>query len=99
MRFTGACSPAYRAERTAILRFERERRLLASLGEEEGFVPLLDFGDSPRGPYLVMPFLGGGTLRDKLRKGRLSLEESIAVCRKRLDEAARAPADPPAGSS
>ena len=29
-------------------RFERERRLLASLGEQEGFVGLLDAGAPPR---------------------------------------------------
>src|SRR4051812_31140549 len=48
-------------------RFERERRLLGSFGEEDGFVPLLGHGDSPQGPYLVMPFLAGGTLRDRLK--------------------------------
>ena len=41
--------------------------LLASLGEAEGFVPVLDAGSSPHGPYLVTPFLAGGTLRDRLR--------------------------------
>ena len=48
-------------------RFEREERILASLGEREGFVPLLDFGDAASssspggrlhaGPFFVMPFL------------------------------------------
>src|SRR5205823_3627351 len=51
----------------AVARFERERRLLGSLGENEGFVPLLDAGDSQRGPYIVMPFVPGGTLRNRMR--------------------------------
>jgi tetratricopeptide (TPR) repeat protein len=47
-------------------RFAREQRLLAAFGEAEGFVPLLDTGDSEKGPFIVMPFLGGGTLRRRL---------------------------------
>jgi tetratricopeptide (TPR) repeat protein len=60
-------------------RFDRERRLLASLGEAEGFVPLLDAGDAREGPYFVMPFLGGGTLRDRLARGPLDLDDAIDV--------------------
>jgi WD40 repeat protein len=66
-------------KKDAIARFERERRLLASLGEEQGFVPLLDFGDSQRGPWFAMPFLEGGTLRNKLVMGRLGIEETVAL--------------------
>ncbi len=47
-------------------RFARERRLLETLGPEAGFVPILDAGETPAGPYLVMPLLEGGTLRGQL---------------------------------
>jgi tetratricopeptide (TPR) repeat protein len=57
-------------------RFERERRLLGSLGEVEGFVPLLDFGEAREGPYLVMPFVTGGTLRQRLARGPLPAGEA-----------------------
>ncbi|MEZ0228639.1 MAG: protein kinase, partial [Planctomycetota bacterium] len=60
-------------------RFDRERRLLEELGEHEGFVPLLDAGDSPQGPFIVMPYFGGGTLRDRLRKGPLDLKQTISL--------------------
>src|SRR5207244_4323941 len=60
-------------------RFERERRLLGSLGEADGFVPLLDAGDSAAGPWLVMPFVPGGTLRDRIRKGPFSSEATAAL--------------------
>ncbi|MBI3723591.1 tetratricopeptide repeat protein [bacterium] len=63
----------------SLARFERERRLLATLGEREGFVPLLDAGESKEGPYLVMPLLAGGTLRDRLRRGPLAVEEAVAL--------------------
>jgi hypothetical protein len=62
-------------------RFAREARLLAELGEAEGFVPLVDVGESPEGPYLVMPFVEGGSLRDRLRKGPLAADEALAVAR------------------
>jgi tetratricopeptide (TPR) repeat protein len=63
----------------AVARFERERRLLASLGEAEGFVPLVDAGTSEQGPYLVMALVPGGTLRRKLEAGRPAIEETVAI--------------------
>jgi serine/threonine protein kinase len=61
-------------------RFERERRLLATLGESAGFVPLLDAGEAQGSPFVVMPFLAGGTLRERLkRRGRLELEDATAL--------------------
>ncbi|HZU99612.1 MAG TPA: serine/threonine-protein kinase [Planctomycetota bacterium] len=59
--------------------FERERRLHETLGEKEGFVPFVESGDSPKGPYLVMPFLAGGTLRARLEAGPLPVEETVAL--------------------
>ncbi len=73
----------------ALERFERERRLLAAAGE--GFVPVLDAGRSPQGPYLVMPFLEGGTLRDRLsRQGKLGAEETLALGRALAEALGRA---------
>ena len=61
-----------------LARFERERDLLASLSSEAGFVPLLDAGSSPHGPYVVMPLLRGGSLRERfLRQGRLPLAAAL----------------------
>jgi serine/threonine-protein kinase len=60
-------------------RFDRERRLQARLGGLEGFVPLLDMGRSESGPFLVMPLLRGGTLRDRLERGGLGLDASVAL--------------------
>ncbi len=68
-------------EAEAIARFERERRLLGGLGVGDGFVPLLDAGDSPQGPWIVMPLVSGGTLREKLRRGPLGVEGTLEVGR------------------
>jgi formylglycine-generating enzyme required for sulfatase activity len=62
----------------AVARFAREQRLLASLGEAEGFVPLLDHGAEPR-PFLVMPFLGGGSLGGRFERGPLAIDEAVAL--------------------
>ncbi len=68
-----------RVDANALARFERERRLLASLGEEEGFVGLLDAGATHDTAWLVMPLVPGGTLRQKLERGPLGVEETISL--------------------
>ncbi len=62
-------------------RFERERRLLAELSTAHGFVPLLDAGEQHGRPWLVMPLMAGGSLRDRLRRGTLSVEAAVALGR------------------
>jgi tRNA A-37 threonylcarbamoyl transferase component Bud32 len=68
------------AERLA--RFERERRLLGEFTARDGFVPLLDSGVAPEGPYLVMPLLRGGTLRKRLQRGALGVAETLELGRR-----------------
>lgn len=64
-------------------RFARERALLQELGDTKGFVPLLDVVDTLHGPCLVMPFLPGGTLRDRLRTGgTLRVHEAVRLVRR-----------------
>jgi WD40 repeat protein/tRNA A-37 threonylcarbamoyl transferase component Bud32 len=71
-------------------RFRREARLLAGLGELEGFVPLLDSGEAPEGAYLVMPLITGGTLRDRLARGPLPPGEVVSLARSLAGALARA---------
>jgi formylglycine-generating enzyme required for sulfatase activity len=68
-----------RPDPQAVARFERERRLLMLLGAPEGFVPMLDVGDTPQGPFYVMPLLSGGTLRKRLEGGPLSIGDTVAL--------------------
>jgi serine/threonine protein kinase len=51
------------------VRFEREAQLVASL-QHPNIVAVYDFGDYETMTYLVMQYVGGGTLRDLLRNGR-----------------------------
>jgi serine/threonine protein kinase len=68
----------------ALARFERERRLLAELCQDEGFVPLLEAGETHGAsgascPFFVMPLLGGGTLRARFERGPLGIDETVAL--------------------
>ena len=58
-----------RAVPEKLARFDREARLVAKLGESQGFVPLIESGTSEHGPFLAFPFVPGGTLRDRLTRG------------------------------
>jgi serine/threonine protein kinase len=68
-------------DRQRLERFERERRLLGSFTEKDGFVPLLDAGTGAEGPYLVMPLQTGGTLRQRLERGPLGVVETVRLGR------------------
>lgn len=51
------------------VRFEREAQLIASL-EHPNIVAVYDFGEMNTLTYLVMQYVGGGTLRDQMRGGQ-----------------------------
>src|SRR5258708_6331130 len=58
-------------------RFEREAQLIASL-HHPNIVAVYDFGDIGDLTYLVMQYVGGGTLRDQLRGGH-ALDPPLAI--------------------
>jgi tetratricopeptide (TPR) repeat protein len=75
-------------ERTAReeARFQREARLLSELSHP-GIVRYLDHGVTPAGePYLVMEWLEGEELSERLLRGPLSIEEAVILGR-RVSEA------------
>ncbi|MFN2181962.1 MAG: protein kinase domain-containing protein, partial [Candidatus Promineifilaceae bacterium] len=61
-----------------IRRFEFEARLVARL-EHPNIVPLYDYWRDPSGAYLVMRWLRGGSLRDEIAQGPLSLETTASL--------------------
>src|SRR3990172_5213696 len=50
----------------ALKRFEREAKALAKL-THSNIVKVLDYGEHEGKPYLVMPYLPGGTLKEQLK--------------------------------
>jgi hypothetical protein len=59
-------------------RFEREAKMVALL-EHPAIVPVYDFGDEDGQPYIVMRFMAGGSLSDRLHQGAMPLHEVIQI--------------------
>ncbi|HQR46780.1 MAG TPA: serine/threonine-protein kinase, partial [Thermoanaerobaculia bacterium] len=62
-------------DRNFVERFLREARVVASL-EHPNILPVFDFGEEEGLPFLVMPFLEGGTLRDRMQAGPAPLAKA-----------------------
>lgn len=63
----------------ARVRFAREAQLVASISHPN-VVPIHDVADDHTQPYIVMGFVSGGSLQDRLDgEGPLSLEESLRI--------------------
>ncbi|MEW5942110.1 MAG: serine/threonine-protein kinase, partial [Chloroflexota bacterium] len=64
-------------ERT-LKRFEREAKSLAKL-THPNIVKVTDYGEFEGKPYLVMPYLPGGTLKDRIKQGQIPWQEAIRL--------------------
>lgn len=62
-------------------RFTREAKVIASL-EHPAIVPVYDFGEDEGQPYLVMRYLRGGNLKDRMEAGQVSLRHTVEVIRR-----------------
>src|SRR5437868_14326849 len=61
-------------------RFEREARAVAALNHSN-ICTLYDVGPN----YLVMEYIGGPTLAERIAAGRISLEEALPIVRQIID--------------
>jgi serine/threonine protein kinase len=61
-----------------LLRFEREAKSLARL-THPNIVKVMDYGDYEGLPYLVMPYLPGGTLKERLKQGPLAWQDTVRL--------------------
>ncbi len=61
-------------------RFEREIRTAAQL-QDPRIVPLLGAGDAGGLPFYTMPFVEGESLRARLDRGAVPLDEAVAILR------------------
>jgi len=67
-------SPTISGDNRFVRRFKREGALLASL-KHPNIVPVLGYGDSKGMAYMVMPFIKGVSLQDRLERGRIGKKE------------------------
>jgi serine/threonine protein kinase len=58
------------------VRFEREAKTIALI-EHPAIVPVYDFGEEEGQPYIVMRYMSGGSLADRLARGSLPVSEVI----------------------
>src|SRR5216684_3454776 len=63
-------SPALSHDAQFVARFKREVQIVASL-EHPHILPVIDFGEREGTFYLVMRYVGGGTLHDLIEQGPL----------------------------
>ena len=59
-------------------RFEREALMIALL-EHPAIVPVYDMGEEDGQPYIVMRYMSGGSLSDKLKRGPIPLRECMEM--------------------
>ena len=84
LNFGGVGDPDTRQE--FLVRFQREANVIAQL-DHVNILPIYEYGEQDGVPYLVMPYLKGGSLRDLLkRREMLAPEEALSY----LEQAAAA---------
>lgn len=59
-------------------RFQREAEVIAAL-EHAAIVPVYDFGEHDDQPFIVMRYLSGGTLADRIGRGALPVGEIASL--------------------
>src|SRR5574341_2611398 len=71
--------PSYYAQDPKFVqRFIREARTIAKL-EHKNILPVYDFGEENGVTFLAMRYLDGGTLKDVLGLGRLTLSDAVDI--------------------
>lgn len=71
-------SQALRDDPTFRGRFEREARIIATL-EHPAIVPVYDYGEADGQPYLVMRYMPGGTLAERIIAGPMALATAVPI--------------------
>jgi len=70
--------PAFLQDPSFQARFQREARMVARL-DHPNIVPVYDFAEHERQPYLVMKFIEGSTLKARLGQGALGKDEGLMI--------------------
>lgn len=75
---------------TAVTRFLDEARSIALIGSHPNVVQVYDFGRSEEGPFIVMEYVGGGSLADLCKAGPVAAEKVVPLFIQVCDGLARA---------
>jgi serine/threonine protein kinase len=59
-------------------RFLREAKMIASL-EHPAIVPVYDFGEEDSQPYIVMRYMAGGSIAERLQQRPLTVHETLQI--------------------
>lgn len=70
--------PEYRQEAAFLARFRREARAIAKL-EHPAIVTVYEFGAEEQQPYLVMRYMKGGSLAERIHWGQVTLEQAAKL--------------------
>jgi ABC-type transport system substrate-binding protein/tRNA A-37 threonylcarbamoyl transferase component Bud32 len=70
--------PQFLQDRTFLDRFNREVQVIAQL-QHPRILPVHDFGEFDGIPYIVMAYMAGGTLADRIPQGSMPLDESVRL--------------------
>jgi serine/threonine-protein kinase len=76
--------PAVAKDAERLARFRREAQVLASLNHPN-IAHIHGLEEGERGPFLVMEFVDGPTLADRIAAGALPLDDAIAIARQVAD--------------
>jgi serine/threonine protein kinase len=71
--------PSFGADAERLARFEREAKLLASL-THPNIAGIFGLEDVSGTPYLVLEFIEGETLAQRLARGPLTVRETLTIC-------------------
>lgn len=64
-----------------VKRFEREARTAAALSAHPNVITIYDVGEHAGRPFIVMAYLPGGTVRDRIKSGRVDRGDAVAWLR------------------
>src|SRR5438067_646328 len=78
-----ALPPYFLHDESFLARFEQEAKTVARL-EHPHILPIYEYSQAGNIPYIVMPLVTGGTLRDRLTDGA-KLDDTLHILTKVLD--------------
>jgi len=72
--------PAFAGDSNFLARFQREARIVAKL-DHPHIIPIYDYSSHRGHPYLVMRFVEGETLKARMERGSVDMQEVLRIAR------------------